>query len=68
MGTPIYRGMGLQDNLGDCRLAFWGRGFVDWCFWAVYRHNIQNAFAVASYVVALAAVSVGTVQTVLVMQ
>ncbi|CZR67864.1 uncharacterized protein PAC_17763 [Phialocephala subalpina] len=35
--------------------------------WAVYGHSIQNAFAVAAYVVALAGVGIGTLQAVLVM-
>jgi hypothetical protein len=35
--------------------------------WAVFKHSIQDAFALASYMVAFATVSVGTVQALVVM-
>jgi len=33
--------------------------------WAVFGHSIQDAFAIASYVVSFATLSIGTVQAVL---
>jgi hypothetical protein len=35
--------------------------------WAVFKHSIQDAFALATYIVAFATVSVGTVQALVVM-
>jgi len=35
--------------------------------WAVYKQSIQDAFTIASYIVAFATVSVGTVQALLVL-
>ncbi len=35
--------------------------------WAAFEHSIQDAFAIAGYMVAFATVSVGSVQAILVM-
>ena len=35
--------------------------------WCVFKHSIQDAFAIAAYVVAFGTVSVGSVQALLVM-
>ena len=48
--------------------VFFGLGsFLIGIMWAVYNHSVQDAFAIASYVVAFGAVSVGTLQTLLVL-
>lgn len=71
----VNPGWGLQFVEGWHWKKIWIIGFVFFALgrllvgvlWSVYGHSIQNAFAIASYMVALGTVSVGTLQALLVM-
>ncbi|KAH7399773.1 hypothetical protein BKA64DRAFT_670366 [Cadophora sp. MPI-SDFR-AT-0126] len=71
----IKLGWGLQFVEGWDGKKLWLTGFVFFglssltigILWAVLKHSIQDAFAVAGYMVALGTMSIGTIQAFLVM-
>jgi len=73
--SGIKPGWGLQFVEGWNMKTIWILGFVVFVWgslavgvlWAIFGHNLQNAFSVASYMVALATITIGFTQAVLVM-
>jgi hypothetical protein len=71
----IKPGWGLQFIEGWDAKKLWMIGFLFFglgsltigVLWAVFRHSIQDAFAIAAYMVAFGTMTVGTVQAFLVM-
>ena len=71
----VKRGWGLQFIEGWDGKKLWIVGFVFFglgsltfgIVWAVLKHSIQDAFAIAAYMVAFGTMSIGTVQALLVM-
>lgn len=71
----VNPGWGLQFVEGWDMKTIWVIAFLGFgvgsllvgVMWAVYGHSIQNAFAIAGYMVGLLGVSLGTLQAVLVM-
>ncbi|KAJ8058189.1 hypothetical protein OCU04_012388 [Sclerotinia nivalis] len=74
-GQPTNFGWGLEFVEGWDMKSIWIISFVIFgigslllgILWAVYKHSIQDAFAIAGYMVSFTAVSVGAIQSLLVM-
>lgn len=73
--NPLTPGWGIQFLTSWDFAKIWfllfiffglGSGLIG-ILWCVFKHSIQDAFAIAAYMVAFGTVSVGTVQALLVM-
>jgi len=75
MQGGVNPGWGLQFVEGWDMKTIWMIAFLGFAvgsllvgvLWAVYGHSVQNAFAIAGYMVGLLGISLGTLQAVLVM-
>ncbi|KAF7884178.1 uncharacterized protein EAF02_004514 [Botrytis sinoallii] len=73
-GQPTNFGWGLEFVEGWDMKSIWIVAFISWIgslllgiLWAVYTHSIQDAFTIAGYMVSFTAISVGAIQSLLVM-
>ncbi|KAM0176541.1 hypothetical protein ACHAPC_009164 [Botrytis cinerea] len=74
-GQPTNFGWGLEFVEGWDMKSIWIVAFIVFgigslllgILWAVYKHSIQDAFAIAGYMVSFTAISVGAIQSLLVM-
>ncbi|TEY61539.1 hypothetical protein BOTCAL_0167g00140 [Botryotinia calthae] len=74
-GQPTNFGWGLEFVEGWDIKSIWIVAFIVFgigslllgILWAVYKHSIQDAFAIAGYMVSFTAISVGAIQSLLVM-
>ncbi|TGO34436.1 hypothetical protein BHYA_0197g00130 [Botrytis hyacinthi] len=73
-GQPTNFGWGLEFVEGWDMKSIWIVAFIVFgigslllgILWAVYKHSIQDAFTIAGYMVSFAAISVGAIQSLLV--
>ncbi|TGO22329.1 hypothetical protein BPAE_0172g00100 [Botrytis paeoniae] len=74
-GQPTNFGWGLEFVEGWDMKSIWIVAFIVFgigslllgILWAVYKHSIQDAFTIAGYMVSFTAISVGAIQSLLVM-
>ncbi|KAF7951250.1 uncharacterized protein EAE97_002801 [Botrytis byssoidea] len=75
IGQPTNFGWGLEFVEGWDMKSIWIVAFIVFgigslllgVLWAVYKHSIQDAFTIAGYMVSFTAISVGAIQSLLVM-